>query len=150
MRWTFQKALHARMKEDPRIVLLWCDVGLGLFRDHIRDFPERVINPGICEQAAVSAAAGMAMTGLRPVVYTIAPFLLERAFEQIKLDVDQQRLPVGLVGVDCPSAGPTHACAGPAWLMALLSNVRGHFPVTKEQVALPANLDEPWYLHLVE
>lgn len=149
MRWSFQQALHSRMAKDDRIILLWCDVGLGLFKDHIRDFPARVLNPGICEQATVSLAAGLAMAGYRPIVYTIAPFLLERAFEQIKLDVDQQNLPVGLVGVDCPSAGPTHTCNDPATLLALLRNTRAYFPGSKESVAVPA-FDAPWYLHLRE
>lgn len=149
MRWPFQKALHARMREDDRIVLLWCDVGLGLFRDHIRDFPARVLNPGICEQATVSLAAGLAMSGLHPIVYTIAPFLLERAFEQIKLDVDQQNLPVGLVGVDCPSGGPTHVCNDAAALVALLHHTRAYFPGSPQSVSIPA-FDFPWYLHLQE
>jgi len=150
MRWSFQLALHERMKKDDRILLLWCDVGLGLFKRHLADFPARVLNPGICEPATVSMAAGLAMAGWRPIVYTIAPFLLERAFEQIKLDVDQQNLPVGLVGVDCPSAGPTHACNDAAALTALLPNVRAYYPGSKEVVDLPASLDLPWYLHLRE
>ncbi len=150
MRWTFQQALHSRMVKDDRIVLLWCDVGLGLFKNHIRDFPARVINAGICEQATVSMAAGLAMAGFRPIVYTIAPFLLERAFEQIKLDVDQQNLPVGLVGVDCPSAGPTHRCNDAAALVTLCPNIQVHFPDRKEAVALPDDIDAPWFLLLRE
>ena len=137
------------MEKDDRIILLWCDVGLGLFRKHLADFPARVLNPGICEQATVSLAAGLAMAGWRPIVYTIAPFLLERAFEQIKLDIDQQNLPVGLVGVDCPSGGPTHSCNDAAALTALLRNTRAYFPESKEAVSVPA-FNSPWYLHLRE
>src|SRR6266446_5134020 len=108
MRWTFQLSFYDIMQRDERIILLWGDVGASLFVKHRSDFPKRVVNIGICEQSTVSMAAGMAMEGLRPVVYTIMPFLIERAFEQIKIDVDQQNLPVGLVGHSNGERGPTH------------------------------------------
>lgn len=153
MRWTFQLALHARMKADARMILLWCDVGGGLFKSHALDFPERVINCGICEQATVSMAAGMAMAGLRPVVYTITPFLIERAFEQIKLDVDQQRLPVGLVGHSNGEGGPTHRELWAPTLMGLCRNIAGHYPKSKEAIAplmAAMDIDKPWFLCLHE
>ena len=52
----------------------------------------------------------MALQGLKPWVYTITPFLIERPFEQIKLDIDQQKSNVKLVGfADYPSLGPSHS-----------------------------------------
>ncbi len=153
MRWKFQLALHDLMKRDNRTVLLWGDVGAGLFKQHMQDFGPRVINVGICEQATVSMAAGMAMEGLRPIVYTIMPFLIERAFEQIKLDVDQQNLPVGLVGYSDGLNGPTHReLSGPA-LMSLFRNINSQFPSTKEEIAgIVASLDinRPWFIGLHE
>jgi transketolase len=59
---------------------------------------ERFINAGIAEQNMVSVAAGLAREGLRPWVYSIAPFLYARAFEQIRNDVCLHGLPVVLVG----------------------------------------------------
>jgi len=54
-------------------------------------------------------AAGMAMEGLKPIVYTITPFLLERPYESIKLNVMQQNTNVKLVSYgDYPDLGPTH------------------------------------------
>lgn len=153
MRWTFQLALHARMKADPRSILLWGDVGVGLWKQHRADFPDRVINVGICEQATVSMAAGMAMQGLRPIVYTITPFLIERAFEQIKIDVDQQQLPVGLVGHSNGECGPTHRELNGPVLMGLCKNIHSYFPATKEEVApmmAAMDIDRPWFLGLHE
>lgn len=153
MRWTFQQSLYARMKADPRTVLLWADVGAALFASHRKDFPSRVINVGIMEQATVSMAAGMAMQGLRPIVYTITPFLIERAFEQIKIDVDQQNLPVGLVGHSNGECGPTHRELDAPTLMGLCRNITSVFPKTKEEVpaALASlNPDRPWFLCLHE
>ena len=65
---------------------------------------------GICEQSLIGVASGMALEGLKPWVYTITPFLIERPFEQIKLDIDQQKANVNLVGfADYPTLGPTHS-----------------------------------------
>jgi transketolase len=153
MRWTFQLELHKRMREDARLVLLWGDVGGGLFKAHAKDFPTRVVNVGICEQATVSMAAGMAMQGLRPIVYTITPFLIERAFEQIKLDVSQQNLPVGLVGYSDGLNGPTHREVDAPALMGLLPNIRGFYPKDKAvipQIMQNLDVDSPWFLCLHE
>src|SRR5262245_22201925 len=133
MRWTFQLQLYDLAVRDERVVLLWADVGAGLFAKFRADFPSRCLNVGICEQATVSLAAGMADQGLRPVVYSITPFLLERAFEQIKLDVDQQSLPVGLVGHSDGNNGPTHRELDAPVMVGLCRNIRGHFPKTKEE-----------------
>ena len=72
-------------------------------------FPDRFIDVGIAEQHAVTAAAGMAMGGLRPVVAIYSTFLT-RAFDQVLLDVGLHRLPVvfcvdraGITGDDGPS-----------------------------------------------
>ncbi len=152
MRWTFQIAFYELMQRDDRVILLWADVGAGLFVKHRADFPKRVINIGICEQATVSMAAGMAMEGLRPVVYTIMPFLLERAFEQIKIDVDQQNLPVGLVGHSNGESGPTHQELSME-IVKLFKNVQCFAPWEKEQITVclkHVDLDRPWFLGMHE
>jgi transketolase len=113
--------------------------------------PDQYINIGLCEQATVSLAAGMAMRGLRPVVYTIMPFILERAFEQIKLDVNQMRQPVGLVGYSDDTAGPTHCELDAKVLMGLCPNITSWFPQKKEEVTSimsAINVDAPWFLCL--
>ena len=74
------------------------DIGYGIFDDFRKNHPNRFINMGICEQSLISVAAGMSLEGLKPWVYTITPFLIERPFEQIKLDINQQKANVKLVG----------------------------------------------------
>ena len=70
-------------------------------------------------------ASGMALQGLKPWVYTITPFLIERPFEQIKLDINQQKANVKLVGfADYPTLGPTHAEINAKKLMKLFNNIK--------------------------
>ena len=77
----------------------------------------------------IGMAAGMAINGLRPVVYSITPFLLERPFEQIKVDIDEQNLPVLLVGYsDYPSHGPTHSPLNPEITCKAFKNIKSYFP----------------------
>lgn len=84
---------------------------------------------GICEQSLIGTAAGMALEGLKPWVYTITPFLIERPFEQIKLDIDQQKVNVKLVGfADYPSLGPTHSEVNAKKTMKLFKNIKSFFP----------------------
>ena len=71
----------------------------------------------------------MALEGLKPWVYTITPFLIERPFEQIKLDIDQQQVNVNLVGfADYPTLGPTHSELNAKKLMSLFKNIESFFP----------------------
>ena len=109
MRYKFGTELAEYMEKDPTIYLLVCDIGFGIF-DTIKDrFPDRIINTGIAEQAAVGLASGMAMEGLKPIIYTITPFLLERPYEVIKLNIMQQKQNVKLISYgDYPDLGPTH------------------------------------------
>ena len=95
-------------KKDKNMIIINGDVEQEISEFKIK-YPKRIYNFGLCEQSMIGMAAGMAINGLRPVVYSITPFLLERPFEQIKVDIDEQNLPVLLVGYsDYPSHGPTH------------------------------------------
>jgi 1-deoxy-D-xylulose-5-phosphate synthase len=98
-------------KEDPKILAITAAMpdGTGL-RPFFDQFPDRAYDVGICEQHAVTLAAGLATQGLRPVVAIYSTFL-QRAYDQVVHDVCLQNLPVtfvmdraGLVGED----GPTH------------------------------------------
>ena len=110
MRRRFGKIINYLAKKDSKIVLIVGDIGYGIFDDFRRDNPKKFFNLGICEQSMISFASGLALEGLKPWVYTITPFLIERPFEQIKLDIDQQNVNVKLVGfADYPSLGPTHS-----------------------------------------
>ena len=85
-------------RADKRYYLLICDMGFGAINQLNQEFPHRVINCGIMEQGTVGIAAGMSMSGLIPIVYSIANFLVFRAIEQIRNDVVIQNLNVKFIG----------------------------------------------------
>ena len=129
MRRQFGKVIAELADRDENIVVLVGDIGYRVF-DEFRDkHPTRFINVGICEQSMIGVAAGMALEGLKPWVYTITPFLIERPFEQVKLDIDQQNVNVKLVGyADYATLGPTHGELNGDKLMQLFSNITSFFP----------------------
>jgi transketolase len=76
---------------DDRIVVILGDVSVYLFRDFKESYPDRFYNMGICENTLISVAAGLSSQGFFPFIHTIAPFVTERSFEQIKLDMCYNR-----------------------------------------------------------
>ena len=137
MRRRFGKVLNDLAKKDKKIYLLVGDIGYGIFDEFRRNHPKRFINMGICEQSLIGVAAGMALEGLKPWVYTITPFLIERPFEQIKLDINQQKANVKLVGfADYPTLGPTHSEINGKKLMRLFKNIESYYPKDSNQTEL--------------
>jgi len=129
MRRRFGKLINELAYKDDKIVLLVGDIGYGIFDEFRKNHKKRFFNMGICEQSIIGAAAGMALEGLKPWVYTITPFLIERPFEQIKLDIDQQKANVCLVGfADYPNLGPTNSELNAKKLMSLFKNIKSYFP----------------------
>ena len=116
MRKQFVKTIEALMDKNQKLTLLLGDIGVFGFRNCFSNYPSRTFNIGILEPATIGLAAGMATQGLIPVVHTIAPFLVERAFEQIKVDLGYQQLGCNLVSVgasyDYAALGCTHHCPG--------------------------------------
>lgn len=128
MRRAFGKTIVRIAEKDDNVILISGDVEqeMDVFKEK---FPDRYFNVGLCEQTMIGMAGGLALEGLRPIVYSITPFLIERPFEQIKIDIDEQNLPVMLVGQsDYPTHGPTHRPLNPEGLVGLLKNTFGYFP----------------------
>ena len=90
MRKTFAKLLMEMAAKDDKLVVLIGDISHYLLKEFEEAYPDRFYNVGICEQSIISIAAGLAMEGFRPIVHTIAPFCVERAYEQIKVDMCYQ------------------------------------------------------------
>ena len=129
MRRRFGKVITELADRDENIIVLVGDIGYRVFDEFREKYPDRFINLGICEQSMIGVSAGMALEGLKPWVYTITPFLIERPFEQVKLDIDQQNVNVKLVGfADYSTLGPTHAELNGEKLMELFTNITPLFP----------------------
>lgn len=134
MRKEFGRFMCEIAERDDRILLIVGDIGYQTFDEYREKFSDRFLNIGICEQSMIGISSGMALEGLKPWVYTITPFLIERPFEQIKLDIDEQNVNVKLVGyADYPKQGPTHRALNEAGLMGLLKNTRSYFPKSSEE-----------------
>lgn len=153
MRNCFGEFIVELAKKDSKVILIVGDIGYKMFDKFIEQFPDRFFNFGICEQSMISAASGMALGGLKPYIYTITPFLIERPFEQIKLDIDQQNVNVKLIGyADYPTQGPTHAELDGPYLMRLFKNIKSYFPQNSEEAKKflidSYNSDSPAFISL--
>ncbi len=98
IRGWFGRAIYEEMAKDDKIRLITADLGYGLFDAHRDDFPDRFHNTGASEQLAVGIGVGMALSGLKPFVYSITTFLLFRAFEWHRNYINHESIPVRLVG----------------------------------------------------
>jgi len=153
MRRRFGKIITELADKDENIYIIVGDIGYRIFDEFRERNPDRFINMGICEQSIISVSAGMALEGLKPWVYTITPFLIERPFEQIKLDIDQQDVNVKLVGyADYPTLGPTHTELNGEKLMQLFHNITSFFPKngdeTEKTVKQAYNRNGPAFISL--
>ncbi|MGH8869563.1 MAG: transketolase family protein [Actinomycetes bacterium] len=132
MRERFAAATTDLLDEDPSVALVLADISADLFRSASRRHTDRVVNVGIREQLMVSAGAGLALAGMRPVVHSYGPFLLERAFEQVKLDFVHQDVGGVLVSTgasyDWPAGGRTHQAPGDVALLDTLGDWTAHVP----------------------
>lgn len=140
-------ALMELAEGDDRVAYLTADSGEGgLDRIFRMNFPSRAFDFGIAEAAMVSAAAGMAMAGRVPFVYTAAPFLAYRAYEFIRNDVCLQNLNVKLIGtgsgLSVSSLGPTHHATEDLAVLRVLPNLKILSPATPRQVR--ACMMEAW------
>ena len=130
MRYLMGKIISEMADKDDKLYVLTGDIGYGIFDDFRKKYSERFINLGILEQSLISVSAGMALEGLHPFVYTITPYIIERAFEQVKLDIDQNNANVKLVGyADYPEQGITHQeILKPEMLNLIFKNIKSYEP----------------------
>jgi transketolase len=139
MRETFVATTTALLDEDPRTAVVLADISADAFAPARRRHPDRVLNVGIREQLMTGVAGGLALTGLRPYVHSYAPFLIDRAYEQIKLDLGHQDVGAVLVSIggsyDASSEGYTHQSPGDVALLDTLEGWTVHVPGHPDEVA---------------
>ncbi|HEX6872350.1 MAG TPA: transketolase, partial [Micromonosporaceae bacterium] len=132
MRQAFSTETAALLDRDPRSALVLADISVAAFARSATDHPDRVLNVGIREQLLLGVTSGLALTGLRPIAHSYAPFLIERAWEQVKLDLSHQGVGAILVSVgasyDAATAGRTHHSPGDVALLDTLPDWTVHIP----------------------
>lgn len=137
-RETFARTAAALVEEDPSVALVYAEISGQYFGRVRRRHPDRVVNVGIREQLLVNIGAGMALTGLRPIVHTFGSFLVERAFEQVKLGFGHQEVGGVLVGsggsYDIAAGGRTHQAPGDVSLIDTLPGWTVHVPGHADEV----------------
>ncbi|HZC25792.1 MAG TPA: transketolase [Actinopolymorphaceae bacterium] len=156
MRTSFVEAAVTLLDDDPRTAVVLADISSDLFEDAARRHPDRVLNVGIREPLMVSVAGGLALSGMRPIAHSYAPFLIERSFEQVKLDLSHQGASAVLVSVgasyDSTGSGRTHHAPGDVALMDTLPSwavhVPGHADEAATLVSRAVGADRPAYVRL--
>ena len=156
MRNQFARSLETLMAENKDLLMFYADIGNRLFNNLKEIAGERVINAGIAEANMASMAAGAAKMGMPAFIYTITPFTTARNFEQIKVDIAYQNLPVNIVGTGSglgyANLGPTHHSFEDIALMRVLPNMMVIAPCDANEFAalMPQAVQEssPCYLRI--
>lgn len=156
MRNAFADEVTKLAAQDTRVVMLSGDIGNKLFDNFKKVDERRFYNCGVAEANMMGVAAGMALSGLRPIVYTITPFTTARCFEQIRVDVCYHEAPVIIVGtgsgLSYAELGPTHHSLEDIAILRTLPGIRVLAPCDANQLrgCLRAALqqDAPVYIRI--
>lgn len=156
MRNAFVTYLIEAARKDPSIFLITPDLGFGVLEPFANEFPDRFLNCGIAEQNAVGIAAGLALKGMKPYIYSIIPFAVSRPYEQIKVDIAYMNTNVKIVGVGAGfaygPAGATHHAIDDIAIMRTLPNMTvvapGSVNETRELTRYSAVHEGPMYIRL--
>ena len=114
MRNTFLTETKNIIRKESDTMFFTIDMGTWALEDLFNEHPDRAINFGIMEDGLISVAAGVASQGITPIIYGGWSFLIERALEQVKLDLVYQRLGANIVGTgaafEYSKYGYSHYC----------------------------------------
>jgi transketolase len=156
MRVEFVKAVHDVLARDAKSIFITGDLGYNALEELKATYGRRFLNAGVAEQNMVGVAAGMALSGLRPWVYSIASFATYRCLEQIRNDVCLHRLPVRIAGngggYTYGIMGSTHHALEDLAVLRPMPNLQLFFPCSNDHVAAGvskmASLEGPAYIRL--
>ena len=137
LRKQFFENMEVLMKKDKKIMLLYIDLGFSFVENIIKRFPNRCINTGIIEQAAICIAGGMSLAGFKPYVYSGTIFLLMRPYEQIR-NLCYNNLNVKLCGTGAsPFLGFSHNLSKIETeedLLKNLPNLKRYYPKNEKEL----------------
>jgi len=158
MRKTALDMVYELAKQDPRVVFVGSDLGVGTLDEFRREMPERFFMEGVAEQNLIGMAAGLAMDGYIPFVNTIATFLTRRCYEQVAVDLCLHNLPVKLIanggGLVYAPLGPTHLATEDLAILRALPRMSVFAPSDAEEMRrlVPATmaLEGPCYIRLAK
>jgi len=140
MRDAFADEITTLGNANSKIVLLSGDIGNRMFDTFKEKNEGRFVNCGIAEANMMGTAAGLALSGLRPVIYTIAPFTTTRCLEQIRVDACYHNVPVVIVGTGAgltyAQLGPTHHSCEDIAILRVLPNMTVLCPCDAVEVRL--------------
>lgn len=143
-------------RSNPDVMLLTADLGYSVLERFSEALPSQYANVGVCEQAMAGIAAGLALSGRRVVLYSIANFPTLRCLEQLRNDVCYHNLPVTVIavggGLAYGAQGYTHHGVEDLAIMSVLPNITVACPADPHEAAglLPQMLERrrPAYLRL--
>jgi len=156
MKKTFIEALTELAKKDKNIYLLTGDLGFSLFENFAKEFSDRFIDCGVAEQTMAGIAAGLALSGKKPYIYSIVPFVTMRCFEQIRNDICYQNLDVKIIGIGAGfsygALGSTHHATEDISIFRSLPNIVILSPAdsveAKELILQSYKKESPTYIRL--
>jgi transketolase len=149
-------ALTAYARVNPDVMLLTADLGYSVLERFAEALPAQYANVGVCEQAMAGIAAGLALSGRRVVIYSIANFPTLRCLEQVRNDICHHDLPVTVIavggGLAYGAQGYTHHGVEDLGIMSMLPNMAVTCPADPHEATLllPQLLERrrPAYLRL--
>lgn len=140
MQQEFAKTTLEFLEKDDRVILMFAGAGIvdqSQFQEFKKRSPKRIIDVGIAEQGAIGMAAGLSIANKIPIFHTQAPFIVERAYEQLKIDFGYQKLAGNFIGLggslEFTFLGPTHNAPADVGALKLIPNM---------QIIVPGTLKE--------
>jgi len=158
MRNTFVNRILEECEKKEDIFIISGDAGYGVFDDFQKKFPDRFLNLGVAEQNMISFASGMALSGMKIIIYNIIPFVLYRCYEQVRNDICYQELPIVLTGIGSgvtySPQGMTHYSVEDIGLCQTLPNLEVFSPIDPVEARLCAEYSltskNPVYVRLAK
>tara|TARA_B100000886_G_scaffold339314_1_gene304416 strand:+ start:4148 stop:5065 length:918 start_codon:yes stop_codon:yes gene_type:complete len=156
MRDAFANEIKRLSEANKNVVLLSGDIGNRMFDKFKSVSPERFLNCGIAEANMMSMASGMALCGLKPVIYTITPFTTTRCLEQIRIGVAYHNAPVVIVGtgsgLSYSELGPTHHSLEDIAILRAVPNINILTPSDKQELIMQLreaiSINTPCYMRI--